>query len=154
LQSRWCWAASIQIVLNYHGLSINQTDIVAQLYGSTEVNKGADEVQILETLSSWDAFQNGKKVKILAKGGLQSPQDLIAALAYKWPLIVGLSDQEEHHALVLTGIEYAIIPPNNQLLPLRVRLYDPWPNAPTFQEIDWQEFQQKCSAAIKIMLVR
>jgi hypothetical protein len=31
--NNWCWAACIQMVLNYHGLYITQEDIVRQCYG-------------------------------------------------------------------------------------------------------------------------
>jgi len=31
--SQWCWAASIQMVLNGYGVNINQEQIVARTYG-------------------------------------------------------------------------------------------------------------------------
>ena len=30
----WCWAACIQMVLNYHGLYVDQQDIVTRIYGA------------------------------------------------------------------------------------------------------------------------
>lgn len=152
LQSRWCWAACIQIILNYHGLAVHQEDLVRHLYGTKWINKGADEDQMLNALNSWSGEQSGKSVNILAKGGLYAPEVLIKALAYKWPLIVGLSKAEEHHAVVLTSIEYVV--DQGQFIPLKVSLFDPWPDAPTNRMLTWSAFQQQCSAAIEIKLVR
>ncbi|GAB5551225.1 MAG: hypothetical protein Sapg2KO_08160 [Saprospiraceae bacterium] len=152
LQSRWCWAACIQMILNYHGLAVHQEDLVRQLYGTRWINKGADEDQMLMALNNWNGEQLGKPVNILAKGGLRSPEVLIKALAYKWPLIVGLSKAEEHHAVVLTSIEYLV--DQGRFIPLKVSLFDPWPDAPSNRDLTWPEFKQQCSAAIEIKLVR
>lgn len=152
LQSRWCWAACIQNILNYHGLAVHQEDLVHHLYGTKWINKGADEDQMLTALNSWSGKQGGKPVHILAKGGLYAPEVLIKSLAYKWPLIVGLSKAEEHHAVVLTSIEYVV--DQGRFIPLKVSLFDPWPNAPTNRTLTWSAFQQQCSAAIEIKLVR
>ncbi|MGH7602471.1 MAG: C39 family peptidase [Gemmatimonadaceae bacterium] len=33
--SNWCWAASIQMILNYYGISIKQQEIVGRSYGGS-----------------------------------------------------------------------------------------------------------------------
>lgn len=152
LQSRWCWAACIQIIMNYHGIAARQEDLVQHLYGTKWVNKGADEIQILEAIHRWALATHGYPVQVLAKGGLQSAETIIRSLAYKWPLIVGLSKADDHHAVVLTSIEYRVTP--DGFRPLTVSLFDPWPTAPTHRIISWSDFQSQCSAAIQIKLVR
>ena len=36
LNSQWCWAACIKMVLNYYGVSITQKQIVARTYKANE----------------------------------------------------------------------------------------------------------------------
>lgn len=153
LQSRWCWAACIQIIMNYHGLAVHQEDLVQHLYGAKWINRGADEEQMLAALNRWaNDLSSGQVVKVLAKGGLYAPETLIQALAYKWPLIVGLSKAEEHHAVVLTSIEYLVN--QGEFIPQKVCLFDPWPDAPSNRILSWADFQRQYSAAIQIKLVR
>lgn len=51
-QSNWCWAASIQMLLNYHGLFVAQEQIVQRIYGA-QVDYPAQPAQILAALSGW-----------------------------------------------------------------------------------------------------
>ncbi|MEM6379262.1 MAG: papain-like cysteine protease family protein, partial [Bacteroidota bacterium] len=143
LQSRWCWAACIQIIMNYHGLAVHQEDLVRYLYGFSWINRGADEDQMLAALNRWATSLPDQSIGILAKGGFHTPETLIKALAYKWPLIVGLSKQEDHHAVVITSIEYTV--KGDGFLPISVGCFDPWPTAPTFRKLSWTEFEEQCT---------
>jgi len=33
-QTNWCWAASIQMVLNFHGVDVTQEEIVQRIFGT------------------------------------------------------------------------------------------------------------------------
>ena len=37
-QANWCWAACVQMVLNYHGLHITQEQVVEKIYGGQPEN--------------------------------------------------------------------------------------------------------------------
>lgn len=160
VQSNWCWAACIQMVLNYHGLYVSQMDVVTKIYGSPYVNQPANEQQILAALSGWAPDTRGRYSAINAYGGYTSVQEIINGLAGKWPLIVGMShpDGGVGHAYVLTAIYYS-----NQydmygnviaVVPDKVVLRDPWPDNPSRQEFSWAEFQNRCFMAVKVWVTR
>lgn len=160
IQSNWCWAACIQMVLNYHGLYVSQVDAVTKIYGSPYVDRPANERQILNALSGWAPDTRGRYSSINAYGGYTSVQEIINGLSQKWPLIVGLSNPNGGvgHAYVLTGIFYS-----NQydfygnvigVVPDKVVLRDPWPTSPSRQEMSWIEFQQRAFIGIKVWVSR
>jgi hypothetical protein len=160
VQSNWCWAACIQMVLNYHGLNVSQMEVVTKIYGSPYVNQPANEPQILNALSGWAPDTRGRYSGINAYGGFTSLQEIINGLSGKWPLIVGLSNPDGGvgHAYVLTAIYYS-----NQydyygnlvgIIPEKVVLRDPWPGNPSRQEFSWSEFQSRCFMAVKIWVTR
>jgi len=160
IQSNWCWAACVQMVLNYHGLKVNQMEVVSRIYGSANVNEPANEQQILYALSGWAPDFRGRFSAINAYGGFTSLQEIINGLSGKWPLIVGLKNPGGGvgHACVLTAIYYT-----NQYdnfgrfmgsVPEKVVIRDPWPDNPSRQEMSWQEFQSRLFMAIKIWVTR
>ena len=51
-QTNWCWAASIQMVLNYHGINASQEEIVARCFGEL-VDRPGQPADILGTLNGW-----------------------------------------------------------------------------------------------------
>lgn len=160
IQSNWCWAACVQMVLNYHGLYVSQMDVVTRIYGSPYVNQPADEGEIMEALSGWAPDVRGRYSGIHASGGNTSVQEIISYLAGKWPLIVGMrnSNGGVGHAYVLTAIYYA-----NEYdrygnivgyIPDKVILRNPWPGSTSKEEFSWDEFQEKCFMALKVWVTR
>jgi hypothetical protein len=160
LQSNWCWAACVQMVLNYHGLQVSQQDVVRRIFGPGEPNNPAHEPQILAALSGWAPDARGGYSQIFAQGGFTPLEQIIEALAYKWPLIVGLRNPNGGvgHAYVMTGIYYTVQVNawGNPVgyIPDRVILRDPWPGNLSRQEISWYEFQQRCMMAVKVWVSR
>lgn len=160
LQSNWCWAACIQMVLNYHGLYVSQVDVVTKIYGSPNSNNPANESQILNALSGWAADSRGRYSTINAYGGYTSVQEIINGLSRKWPLIVGLSNpnSEIGHAYVLTGIFYSNRYDNFGnvigVIPDKVVLRDPWPSNSSRQEMSWSEFQSRAFIGVKVWVNR
>lgn len=57
-------------------------------------------------------------------------------LAYKWPLIAGLSNPQRNigHSYVHTAINYSV-DQFNITLPHKVVISDPWPNSPSRNEL-------------------
>jgi hypothetical protein len=141
-QSNWCWAASIQMLLNYHGLFVNQEQIVQRIYGA-QVDFPADPPQILAALSGWAPDTRGRYSAIYASPYTFSGSQLVQDLAYRWPIIVGLRNPGGGgHAVVLTAVYYSVDQWNNPLFQ-SVVIRDPWPTNPSKQQLSWFEFQQR-----------
>jgi hypothetical protein len=141
-QQNWCWAATTQMVLNYHGLYVTQEQVVARIFGKL-VDSPAEPKQILEALSGWAPDTRGRFSQIYAIPYLLQGSDIVRDLAFKWPLIVGLKQPGQiGHAYVLTAVFYAVGPLNEPIFD-KVVLRDPWPGNPSRIEMSWQEFQSR-----------
>jgi hypothetical protein len=159
VQTNWCWAACVQMVLNYHGLYVSQMDIVTRIYGSPYVNRPANEQQILYSLSGWAWDTRGRQSLIHSYGGGTTVDEIVNGLSSKWPLIVGLHNPNSPigHAYVLTAIYYSYgydYYGRLQIIPYKVVLRDPWPGNISRQEYSWEYFQKYCFMAIKIWVTR
>lgn len=141
-QTNWCWAAAVQMVLNYHGLFVRQEDVVQRIYGA-QVDLPAQPPQILAALSGWAPDVRGRYSAIQASPYTFSGSQIVQDLAYRWPLIVGLRNPNgSAHALVLTAVYYNVDQWNNPIFQ-QVALRDPWPGNPSKQELLWSVFQQR-----------
>jgi len=149
----WCWAASCQMILNYHGLYVTQEQIVNKIFGSLECQPGSD-VDIMGALTGWAPDARGRYSEIYSQQGISSASEIVTNLAYKWPLLVCLSNGDgSGHALVMTGIYYYVDPYNNPIVE-KVVLRDPWPTNPSRQEMSWQEFVSRATGIFKVWVVR
>jgi hypothetical protein len=153
-QSNWCWAACIQMVLNYHGLYITQEQIVQRVFGM-QVNSPGQPQQILAALSGWAPDYRGRYSSIYASPYIMQGSEIVRDLAYRWPLIVGLKNPQGGigHAFVLTGVYYQT-DAYNQPVFYKVELRDPWPGNPSRQELTWLEFQQRLMFIAKVYVAR
>jgi len=151
VQSNWCWAACIQMVLNYHGLKVNQYQIIQKVFGPGFPNQAASEAQMLAALSGWAPDQAGIFNSIHAESGKTSVYQIIQALAYKWPLVVGVKTRQGGHAMVLTGISYQVNS-NGDYVPQEVTLRDPSPGYQQAIHLDWTSFERQCATAIKVFV--
>ncbi|WP_159064971.1 papain-like cysteine protease family protein [Thaumasiovibrio subtropicus] len=142
-QANWCWAASVQMVLNYHGLYVAQEQVVQRIYG-TQIDRPANPKQIVHALSGWAPDNRGRYSSIHANPYTYSGSQIVQDLANRWPLIVGLSNPNGGigHAVVLTGVYYSVDNFNNPIF-RRVVIRDPWPGSPSKQEMSWNEFQSR-----------
>src|SRR5713101_6521279 len=50
-QNEWCWAASIQMILNWYHLPVDQAQIVARNYGAP-INQGGTDQMISASLNT------------------------------------------------------------------------------------------------------
>jgi len=141
--TNWCWAASIQMILNFHGVKATQEEIVTRMFGST-IDKPADASVILSALSGWAVSANGKPVIISASPMIFKGSDIVADLAYHQPLVVGLTTPNGiGHACVLTAVSYSVDQYTNEPIFNSVVIRDPWPGKNSRNEISWSEFKSR-----------
>jgi Papain-like cysteine protease AvrRpt2 len=127
--SNWCWAASIQMLFASAGHDISQPEIVMAAYGQL-VNLPAFSAQQIAALTnrpwtdaSGDRFDSRLVAAYDYYAGVNAitNRDILASLQADNPLIYC----NNHHAMLLVGADYAIIP--NDIQVLGFHLFDPWP---------------------------
>jgi hypothetical protein len=151
----WCWAACIQMVLNFHGIAVTQEEIVARVYGDA-VDRPAGPAEILYALSGWAYDSNGQVVIIQADPYNISWQTAIADLDKRRPLIVGLGSDipgQPGHAYVLTAINYYADQYGN-IYPRAVILRDPMPGRQSRTGMHAEEFEARLQFACRVYVVR
>lgn len=131
--SQWCWAAAIQMVLNYYGVNISQEQIVARtygvdLYGSVPNWPGRLDV-ITTNLNSWSRDDVGRTYAVIStlNWGAPTPTVLVQELSQGRPVIVSYrSGPNTAHAVVITGANFISSPLGPAIQSVVVR--DPWPS--------------------------
>lgn len=131
--SQWCWAASIQMVLNYYGVNISQEQIVARTYGSDPYGNlpnwpGSFEA-ITANLNNWSVDNHGQRYQVMAtlNWGAPTPRVLLQELSQGRPVIVGYrSGPNSGHAVVITAASFT--PSPNGPIIQSVVARDPWPS--------------------------
>jgi ABC-type bacteriocin/lantibiotic exporter with double-glycine peptidase domain len=172
-QQNWCWAACVQMVLNYHGLYVTQEQVVQRVFGA-QVDQGANEAQILQALSGWAPDMRGRFSAITASPYVWD-QALINDLAYKWPLIAAIQndDGQSGHAYVLTALQFhyeSYVSGYNRTLVLGrwynqavyaqrpvfdfVVLRDPWPGNESKQIWTWDKFRSHLMNLNRVFVIR
>jgi hypothetical protein len=151
--NNWCWAACIQMVLNYHGLYITQEDIVRQCYGGLYDAPGGYE-QFSVGLNRWAYNNRGSVSKVSFNSYPTNSNEIVNFLSSNWPLIVGINTGGDiGHAYVLTAIYYSIGTDqygNVVALPDKVVLRDPSPDQVSRQEWPWQTFANHVTNVYKV----
>ncbi len=151
----WCWAACIQMVLNYHGLYVDQSQIVSRVFGQA-VDQPANGQQILAALSGWAPDSRGRRSAIYADTYNLDASTVINDLDHKWPLIVGLSGRRGNatgHAYVMTAVYYSMGPDGTPSIE-GVVLRDPFPGYQSRIEMGAQEFGQRLEFATRVYVER
>lgn len=149
----WCWAACIQMVLNYHGLFVSQEKFVVKVYGDT-ICQTANSYQIMSAISGWEPDYTGGYSAIFSEYGVYSASDIVDKLSRHWPIIVGLQNPGGGgHAYVLTAIYYSVDQFNNPIVD-KVALRNPWPESPRREEMSWNEFLSRKPEFFKVWVVR
>lgn len=131
LKTEWCWAASVQMVLNWYNIPVTQADVVNRIYHKTD-DLAASENQITRALSGIAYDRHGHKLHVSAtrETGIPSPATVIGQLSREHPML--LTVHSEHgmlHAVVLTSAEYVTKGTGIHVNSLTIR--DP---NPTFRE--------------------
>jgi len=152
-QSNWCWAACIQMVLNYHHIRVSQEEIVARCFGEL-IDTPANAPVIIQALSGWGITTDGKKAVISASTFVYSGSDIVRDLAFKQPLIVGLkTDNALGHACVLTAVSYSVNPYNNEPIFRSAVIRDPSPMSQSRIELPWDIFYSRLMFLTRIRVM-
>lgn len=137
----WCWAASIEMVLRFHGVQVRQDEIACQVFGCN-VDMPATAEHIVWALNGWRIDGSGLRFAVAADPYVASGWQLIENLAYRWPLIVGLRGEPVGHAYVLTAVRYSVDAWGRPVFH-PVVLRDPWPGSQSRQEWSWAAFESR-----------
>lgn len=149
----WCWAACIQMVLNYHQVPVEQEEVVERIYGG-EVDAPANLPQILHALNGWAVEEDGQQVRVMATSFGLTPQVVLRDLGERRPLIAGLVDGYGNgHAVVLTAVYYVVDGYGQPHFTYAV-VRDPWPNRPSRQTVPWGPFAQHLSFLVRVGVQR
>ncbi|SIS63791.1 papain-like cysteine protease family protein [Chryseobacterium gambrini] len=135
-QTNWCWAASLQMIFNYYGVSIAQEQIVQRSFGADPYgqlpNWAGNFPVITANLNNWSIDNNGHYYQVSASlnYGAPTPQYLIQELAAQRPVLIGYkSGPSSGHAVVITACSYIQTAYGPMIQSIVVR--DPWPTPQT-----------------------
>ena len=131
LKTEWCWAASVQMVLNWYNIPVTQADVVNRIYHKTD-DLAASENQITTALSGIAYDRHGHKLHVSAtrETGIPSPDLVIGQLSREHPMLLTVhSEHRMLHAVVLTSAEYVSTSHGIHVNSLTIR--DP---SPTFRD--------------------
>jgi hypothetical protein len=107
LRTEWCWAASIQMVLNWYNVPVKQADVVNRIYHRT-TDLAATEDAMTLALSGTAYDRRGRKVFLHAERqqGAPSASLLIREMRDRHPMLVTVhSSRRMLHALVITSVD-------------------------------------------------
>jgi hypothetical protein len=141
-QSNWCWAACVQMVLNYRGVPVTQEQVVQRIFAGAVPNVPGQPNQILTALSGWAFTRNGQPVILRSSPFALDGSEIVRDLAERWPIVVGVNMGNSGHAYVLTAVTYGVDQWNQPIF-RSVILRDPWPGNPSRIEVPWAAFQQR-----------
>src|SRR5437660_1037043 len=141
-QSNWCWAASVQMVLNYRGVPVTQEQVVQRIFAGAVPNVPGQPNQILTALSGWAFTRNGQRVMLTSSPFAFDGTEIVRDLAERWPIVVGVNMGNSGHAYVMTAVTYGVDPWNRPIFRSAI-LRDPWPGNPSRIEVPWPQFQQR-----------
>ena len=132
-QNEWCWAASIQMILNWYGLPVDQAQVVARNYGAPVNQPGTDQM-ISSSLNTWAIAMNGQTfaIRSVTAPGPPPPLVLIQELNQKHPILLTFaSGPYSGHAVVITAARYYNTPQGPLVNSLILR--DPFPTQQNIQ---------------------
>ncbi|MHB1286793.1 MAG: C39 family peptidase [Leptospirales bacterium] len=150
IESNWCWAASVQMVLNMAHIPVRQEEIVKRTFGRRE-NLPATGLQMMQALDGWSSTFDGKRVVIRAF--IEPSYDQILMDLYlNYPVILVLKFGDRiGHAVVITAARYKMVGGKKQIQYFLVR--DPWPSHPSSELVEAKLFKDvKGAIGIRIFL--
>jgi hypothetical protein len=149
--TKWCWAACVQMVLNYYNVFITQQKIVNNCFGKV-VNRAADDKVMFKALNGWNTDVAGTMVKVSSNAYPATIKEISSFLKSQRPLIVGLSQGAGNvgHAYVLIGMYYRKNTDNPEEKPYSLILVDPWPGNPSIVDMRWDEFTGRIISCYKV----
>jgi len=151
-QSKWCWAASTQMLLNLHGFPVSQEQIVKKIYGALVDQVGTAQ-QVAAAMEGWKADVKGRPRYISAKILSVDLRTMFDELSQGYPTVVMLKHPNNSaggHALLLTGMEYRMY--NGMPVVEKVHLRDPLPQRESHQVLSGQEFLSRVFDAVSLRI--
>jgi hypothetical protein len=127
----WCWAACVEMILNWHHVPTNQHLIVTYVFGAPINEPGTDE-SISRTLNGWARSVDGRIVTVqsVVFAGAPHFELLIRELGSGRPILCAYdpgTGSSVGHAVVVTEAEYELTPQGVRLTSIAYR--DPYPTA-------------------------
>lgn len=144
----WCWAACVQMVLNYQGVQVDQEAIVNRAKGR-RINEAGNAHDIQRAADGWKTGSHIIRAKIDNPMYI-SAQTFINDLKDKYPLIIGMRmpGQNIGHAYVLTGVSFRKSGDSYQ--PVEVILRNPSPNSLSREKLSWSEFKNRVQTIVHV----
>lgn len=148
-KDNWCWAACVQMVLDYYGIEVTQTRIVERAY-SDDYDFTANKNDIIGALNGWRI--SGYSV-CASYERYKNAKTLIDAIANGMPLIIGLNEKytSTGHAYVLTHIFFTR-DYNGNMAPTRVVVLNPYNSGDLEESLDWSEFYKRINTIITVTI--
>lgn len=146
-KDNWCWAACVQMVLDYYGISVSQYSIVQRTYGTDE-DFTANQEDIILALDGWTVDDTTIKTD---DEHYKSAKTLIDAVATGRPLIIGMDEDSSStgHAYVLTHIFFKRDSYGN-MTPTRVVVLNPAKTGDLEESLDWTDFYDRINTIITL----
>ena len=146
-KDNWCWAACVQMVLDYYGLEVSQTSIVERAYGD-DYDFTANKDDIINALNGW--IVDGHMVRASYEK-YKNAKTLIDAISSGKPLIIGLDERytSTGHAYVLTHIFFTN-DYNGSMTPTRVVVINPANSGDLEESMDWSDFYKRINTIITV----
>ena len=127
LQSQWCWAACITMVLNYYDIPCTQEEVVMRTYGTTVNYPARNLYQIADYLNGWGMDSHGREVVVEAETYQYAPfEGIINELGAGRPFIIGVGNGYSGHVVVCYGVDWISTYEGPYVTNFYV--YDPWPD--------------------------
>lgn len=130
----WCWAASIEMVLDWARVNVNQRAIVRQVYGvgwdGQPPNNTAQYRHMVRLLNQWGIDDDGDHFVVNARGASRMPPGawLLGEIDSGYPVLLAYrSGYLSGHIVVVTGAYYTPTPHGPTVHGLV--LWDPYPYA-------------------------
>jgi hypothetical protein len=127
-QDEWCWAASIQMILNYYHIPISQQMVVDRVKGGP-IDQGGSDGDISTSLNGWAPGIDGsvKAVSSTTSAGPPPYLMLLQELSNQHPILLTFATGPNGgHAVVITGASYLRTPMGPTVNSIIIR--DPWPS--------------------------
>ena len=146
-KDNWCWAACVQMVLDYCGIEVAQSKIVERAYGNT-YDLTANKNDIVSAINGWHI---GGHTVWASYERYKNAKTLIDAITSGRPLIVGLNERytSTGHAYVLTHIFFTR-DYNGNMTPTKVVVVNPANSGDLEESLDWSEFYNRINTIISI----
>jgi hypothetical protein len=148
-RSNWCWAASTQMVLKYHGVRMAQRNIVNKVLG-TIGNQAVSMRQLSAALDTMRIIKWWNCHDIDAALVDPSVKTVTEALEERWILLAGLSQSGNRsgHVYVLYGADTYCRKGNIQLG--KLYMHDPLLGNKGKLQLSWAEFLEREPALVMV----